>query len=220
MTEQHPEHDDLVALALRDLGPEQSAAISGHLVSCGACRAAYALVDLDVQQALAATPAIAPPAGFSGRVLDRMSQPDPGLPATVPRARHRWRTPLLVAAAMMLGLLLGVGGTVAMLSRAPVPGVPAQVAHAPLLTSQGQAVGSVGLISLDGRDQLVVSVTAGRIGVSYECVIVGRDGQRRSAGSYTMHDPAGTWVVPAPASGIERVELVGASGKVWSSAGF
>lgn len=225
MTEQHPPLDDLVALALRDVPTAQAAALNDHLAGCGRCRGQYAAIDLDVQQVLAATPAIAPPAGFSGRVLDRMGLSDP--PAT-PLAAATHRAParglgrrtaaLLVAAAMLVGALLGIGGT--LLVRSPGFGDPAQVASVPLLTSQGAQVGNVALITLDGRQQVVVSISAGRAGLTYDCVIVDRAGLRRTVGSYTMDDQSASWVVPAPASGLQRVELVTASGKVWSSAGF
>lgn len=225
MTEQHPAHDDLVALALRDVSSEQAAALNDHLVGCGACRGQYATIDLDLQQVLAATPSIAPPAGFSGRVLDRMvmaEHPTTTAAAATSGSRvaglGRRSAALLVAAAMLVGALLGVGGT--LLVRSPGFGDPAQVASVPLLTSQGTNVGSVALITLDGRQQVVVSISAGRAGLTYDCVIVDRAGLRRNAGSYTMDDQSASWVVPAPASGLQRVELVTASGKVWSSAGF
>ncbi|SKF62542.1 Uncharacterised protein [Mycobacteroides abscessus subsp. abscessus] len=56
--------------------------------------------------------------------------------------------------------------------------------------------------------------------MTYDCVVVDRAGQRRNVGTYTMHNQSDSWVVPAPESGLQRVELVAPSGKVWSSAGF
>ena len=219
MSEQHPPVDDLVALALRDVAPEQAVALHEHLVSCGACRGTYAAIDLDVQQVLAAAPTIAPRAGFWGRVLDRMGRGARApVPADEPRVGiSRRAAALLVAAAMVVGALLGVGGT--LVARSPNP-APAQVASVPLVTGAGQNVGSAGLVMLDGRQQLVVTVSAGRAGATYECVMVDRFGERSSAGTYTMHDTSDSWVVPAPQAGLRRVELVAASGKVWSSAGF
>ena len=225
MTEQHPALDDLVALALRDVSSERAAALNDHLVSCGACRGQYATIDLDLQQVLAATPSIAPPAGFSGRVIDRMVMAEHPT-ATVAAATSGLRVAglgrrsaaLLVAAAMLVGALLGIGGT--LLVRSLGPGDPGQVASVPLLTSQGANVGSVALITLDGRQQVVVTVSAGRAGVTYDCVVVDRTGLRRNAGTYTMHDQSDSWLVPAPDSGLQRVELVTPSGKVWSTARF
>ncbi|MGD7732548.1 anti-sigma factor family protein [Propionibacteriaceae bacterium G57] len=231
MTDEHPPVDDLVALALRELDAEQSAGLNQHLIGCGQCRDTYATIDLDVQQVLVAAPSIAPPAGFSGRVLERMGlsdeasaiAPGPGVtPAVAPqvvpihRGLARRTAALLVAAALLVGALVGVGATLAV--RAPDPGAPAQVATVPLRTSDGATVGSVGLVFMDGRQQVVVNVTAGRAGWAYDCVLVDRAGQRHQAATYTLHDVADAWMVPVPASGLARVELISPSGKVWSSA--
>lgn len=224
MTESHPNADQLVELALLDVEPAEQQLLAAHLAGCADCRTEYAALEDSLQQALAATPAIAPPAGFSGRVLDAMGMSD--APVT-PLRQRRWRTPLLVAAAVLVGLLIGIGSTLALLGRV----LPASVPHAPdvvaaaLVTSAGDTVGSVGVTQLDGRDYLVVSVTRGRANASYECFLVGADGQRASGGSWKLTseygpDASGAWAVPLVGDRPVRVELVAPSGKVWSQAQF
>lgn len=224
MTESHPNADQLVALALLDVEPAEQQLLAAHLAGCADCRTEYAALDDSLQQALAATPAIAPPAGFSGRVLDEMGISD----ASVTRVGHRWRTPLLVAAAVLVGLLVGIGSTLAWLGRvAPtsVPPASPDVVAAALVTSAGDTVGSAGVTQLDGRDYLVISVTRGRANVSYECFLIGSDGRRASGGSWTLsseygQDASGAWAVPLAGERPVRVELVAPSGKVWSQAQF
>lgn len=224
MTESHPSADQLVALALLDVEPAEQQLLAAHLAGCADCRTEYAALDDSLQQALAATPAIAPPAGFSGRVLDAMGISD--APVT-PLRQRRWRTPLLVAAAVLVGVLMGIGSTLAWLGRvAPtVPHTSADVVAAALVTSAGDTVGSAGVTQLDGRDYLVVSVTRGRANASYECFLVGADGRRISGGSWQLsseygQDASGAWAVPLAGERPVRVELVAPSGKVWSQAQF
>ncbi|MGB7961877.1 MAG: hypothetical protein WCF12_02805 [Propionicimonas sp.] len=224
MTESHPNADQLVELALLDVEPAEQQLLAAHLAGCADCRTEYAALDDSLQQALAATPAIAPPAGFSGRVLDAMGMSE--VPAT-PLRQRRWRSPLLVAAAVLVGLLVGIGSTLALIGRA-APSVGTHtpdVVAAALVTSAGDTVGSAGVTQLDGRDYLVVSVTRGRANASYECFLVGADGQRASGGSWKLSseygaDASGAWAVPLAGERPVRVELVAPSGKVWSQAQF
>lgn len=226
MTEWHPEPDQLVALALLDVSAEEEEHLVAHLGTCADCRAEYSAVEDSVQQALAATPAIAPPAGFSGRVLATM-----GIDAEAPSHREtgrRWRIPLLVAAAVLVGLIAGVGGTLAamsLLGRPVSPSAQAPAAAA-LVTAAGETVGSASVTTLAGRDYLAVSVTRGRVDVNYECFIVGSDGSRTSGGSWTLTDEYGTgeasgaWLMPLSGVQPAAVELVVPSGKTWSTARF
>lgn len=213
MTEQHLDADDLVALALRDLEPGRAAELHRHLEECWACRGDYTAIDLDIRHALAAAPAIAPPPGFSARVLDQMGLSGQPAPTTSSR-----RTVLLVAAGVAAGALLGTGATMAVMDRAPDPGTPVPIASAALLTAAGEQVGSVGLVRMDGRERVLVNVSRGRPGVAYDCVLVDRDGRRSTVGRYTMDTPQAAWLVDAPAAGVRRLELLTTTGNLWSSA--
>lgn len=230
MTDRHPDPDELVALALAEVGPEAQEQLVTHLAGCPACRDDYAEYSDGVAQALAAAPAVAPPAGFSGRVLAAMGTTQTLAPpeaVTDPRPRHR-TVLLMVAAAVLLGLLAGVGGTLATtgwLER------PAATDHrppvaAPLLTAKGETVGSVGLATLDGRSYLLLNVTTGRPGATYECILVGRDGERTSGGSWALTQEygngsaSGSWLVPLSGEQPAGVELVAPSGTVWAQGRF
>lgn len=234
MTDRHPDHDSLVALALQDVDPAGRAHLSGHLAACPACRAEYAVIEDAVAQALVAAPAVAPPAGFSGRVLTAMGLEAPsGARASHAPAPPRawWRTPWLAAAALVAGLVLGVAGTLLVIGPpAPPPAavsVPGEVTTAsPLVTRTGDTVGTAGRTVLLGRDHLVITVTSARPGATYDCVVVGQDGQRRTAGTWTLdasygaERASGTWVVEVPDGGLDRVELVAPSGTTWAQAQF
>lgn len=221
----HPGTDALVALALAELDAGTQERLVAHLAACPECRDEYAGLSDGLAQALASTPSVAPPAGFSGRVLAAMGATQPAAP---PLPRRPRRPVLLLAAAVLVGLLAGIGGTLAASSL--FGGPPATPRHAPvaapLLTARGEAVGSAGLATLDGRPYLVLNVTTGRPGATYECVLVARDGSRSSGGSWSLSDEYGTgvasgsWVVPLPGDPPASVELVGPAGTVWSTGTF
>lgn len=223
MTDWHPDADQLVELSLAELGPADQERILEHLGGCAACRDAYAELADGVQQTLAATPSVAPPAGFSGRVLASMAAE--ASPAARPASRPR---ALLVAAAVVIGLLAGIGGTLAATALLNRP--PAASSHQPvatrLLTGTGAEVGSAGIAMLSGRPFLVLNVTAGKPGVRYDCILVGADGTRTTGGSWELTDEYGTgaasgsWLVPLGGEPPASVELVGPSGTVWSRARF
>lgn len=226
MTEQHLEHDDLVALALQQVEPDERARLSDHVARCGRCREEYALLEDAVQSTLAAAPSIAPPAGFSGRVLEALQGVEPT--AEPRRAADRWRWLAVAAAAFVVGLGLGIGGTMVLTETArTTAAAPGRVASTTALrTGGGETVGTAGTAVLSGRDYLLIAVTRARPGAAYECIVVGADGQRRSAGSWTLDAPDGTteaygtWMVEAPKGEIERVELITPSGRVWARADF
>ena len=71
MDERHLEEDELIALALGDLGPEQATALR-HLKECLPCRSTYDGLSKTVDSLLPAAPSVAPPAGFESRALDRI----------------------------------------------------------------------------------------------------------------------------------------------------
>ncbi len=223
MTDWHPESDQLVALALADVEPGEQERLVAHLAGCPACRDEYTELFDGLQQALAAAPAVAPPPGFSGRVLAAMA------PVAAPSRVRPQRARLLVAAAVLLGLLAGIGGTLAVTSWTTRPPGTA-TSHAPvatqLLTSAGLAVGSAGITTQDGRTYLLLNITSGKPGASYECFLVGQDGQRSSGGRWTLtseygsDQASGSWLVPVSGEPPAVVELVAPSGTVWSTGHF
>jgi hypothetical protein len=223
VTDWHPEDEELVALALGDVEPAEKARLADHLTTCAPCRDDYTELSDGLAQALAASPAIAPPPGFSGRVVSAMA-PTATAPARMPRGRL-----LLVAAAVLIGLLSGIGGTLAVVGALSRPGGGASD-HAPvaaeLLTADGETVGSAGITTSKGQTFVLLNITTGKPGLSYECFLVGKDGQRTSGGkwaltsAYGSERASGSWLIPVTGEAPVSVELVAPSGKVWSSGRF
>ena len=88
----------------------------------------------------------------------------------------------------------------------------------------GETIGTAGVVRLGAGPLLVLSITGGRPGATYECVLLGADGSRTSGGTWTLADPgygrtpSGAWLVPVDRTGVVGVELVTPEGKVWASA--
>ncbi len=224
MTDWHPDPDQLVALALADVRADEQERLVAHLAGCAVCRDDYAQLSDGVQQTLTAAVSIAPPAGFSGRVLAAMA-PESGTAGV----RAQPRTRLLMVACVLVGLLIGVGGSIgvgAWLNRAPVSSTLPAPTAASLFTADGAAVGSVGLTRRDGRAYLLLNVTAGRSGVRYDCILVQPDGSRHNGGSWTLSDEygrgtaSGSWLVPITGDPPVAVELVAPTGAVWAQGRF
>jgi hypothetical protein len=95
-----------------------------------------------------------------------------------------------------------------------------------LLTSAGQAVGSVGITTLGARTYVLLNITSGRPGASYECLLVGKDGTRTSGGKWSLtsdygaQQASGSWLVPVSGGPPVGVELVAPSGTVWATGRF
>jgi hypothetical protein len=144
----------------------------------------------------------------------------------VPQPRGRL---LLVAAAVLVGLLSGIGGTLAVVGGLPRPGGAstdlAPVA-AQLLTAAGEAVGSAGITTSRGQTFVLLNITTGKPGMSYECFLVGKDGTRTSGGKWALtseygsEKASGSWLVPVSGEAPVGVELVAPSGRVWSTGHF
>ncbi len=223
MTDWHPEDEALLTLALGDIEPAEQARLIDHLTTCAPCRDEYADLSDGLAQALAASPAIAPPPGFSGRVVAAMA-PAPSTRVHRPRGRL-----LLVAAAVLIGLLSGIAGTLAVVGGLPRP-AGGGTDHAPvatqLLTATGEAVGSAGITTSRGQTFVLLNITTGKPGMSYECFLVAKDGARTSGGKWALTSEygaaqaSGSWLVPVSGEAPVGVELVAPSGKVWSTGHF
>ena len=222
MTDWHPEDEQLVALALADIEPAEQARLIDHLTGCAPCREEYAELSDGLSQALAASPAIAPPPGFSGRVVAAMTLAEG---ARVRRPRGRL---LLVAAAVLIGLLAGIGGTLAVVGGPARTGAGSDRAPiaTPLLTASGEAVGSAGITTSRGQTFVLLNITSGKPGTSYECFLVAGDGRRTSGGKWSLtseygsEQASGSWLVPISGEAPVGVELVAPSGRVWSKGQF
>ena len=154
MTDRHPADDQLVALALDEISEPERDQLTGHLSACAVCRGEYDAVASAVEQLLAATPWVQPRPGFDRRALEAMGLADAPVPlrSALDRRsspRRRWAVAL---GALAAGVLIGVGGTVAInpVDDAPGGDTPAGVATgdgAPLVTAADNTpIGSVALI--------------------------------------------------------------------------
>jgi hypothetical protein len=216
MPDLHPSEDLLLDLALSDVDDAARDRLTTHLALCERCRAAYATLADGVDHVLLAAPRVAPPAGFSGEVLAGMGVAG-GAPATPERGTAGGRRGWLLAAGVAAGLVIGAVGSAVVLR----PAEPAATgAGTPLVTAAGDQVGDVLESRYRGEPVLVVTVTDGREGATYECVLVLADGERRSAGSWEMADSAASWVVDRPEDGAEpvAVEMLAGPGRTWATA--
>ena len=208
----HPGDDLLVDLALGELPADAAAATLQHVDACAACRTTYDAACRALDETLAASPAIAPPAGFESRVLARLGVRPAGAGWT------RRGAPLLAAAAAV-GVLIGSVATATLLHDESPPTRSTSAWASELRTPAGDTVGSVLTGSSRGREVLVIEVAGGPPGESYTCRLRLADGSTRAAGTWTV--PASgdaLWVVARP-SGLAGVEMVATgSGEVWSSA--
>lgn len=219
---EHPDPDLIVDLALGHLtGPQQDELLA-HVVDCTPCHDDLEGLTTAVEGALAAVPRTDPPAGFATRVLQRLEDESPsrsGRPASPERARTRSRW-IGIAAAAVLGLGAGAGLTAALAERpdgTPATHQPVASQGAPLLTTDGAAVGFVSRSWSAGEQVLVVDVSGGEPGRSYLCRLGLRDGGTEDVGRWSLSpDRANSWVVPDP--GADTVELVSDSGSIWSTA--
>lgn len=216
MTDRHPDDELLLALALDDVDDTERESTLRHLATCRRCRNEYDDLSATVEQTLAAAPSVEPTPGFDGRVLAAM-----GFDEAVDGRPRGWRRWQLVAASVAVGLGLGAGGAVA-LSQVDDPGASQLAQNASYLDkADGEHVGTVTRSYVDGKPVLVVTVTSGRAGMEYLCLLRLKDGEQIATASWVLDsDHGATWVVDTPAQPVAEVVLVanGGAGPVWSTA--
>lgn len=224
----HPAQDDLVALAIGHLDGDRGAEVTDHLAACAGCRRDYDSYAASIALVVPAAPRTAPPANFEVTVLDRIrarqqrdgSRGTGARPVAAGGVQRRQRV-LLVAAAVVLGLVLGAGaGAIAWRpgdegERAPTATAAGQV---PLATADGEGVGHVWRsYSADGP-VLVLEVTDGPAGQSYTCRLVRADGSTEDVAHWELSDQRpNSWVID-PGGEVSQVQLIGEDGRIWSTA--
>jgi hypothetical protein len=216
VTDSHPDHDRLLALALDDLADPDRQWIMEHLATCHRCRNEYDDLSATIERTLPAAPIADPSPGFDRRVLEAM-----GLGEETPdRNRSRRTSWRRLAGGVAAGLLVGLGGGY-LLGQSEDSTSQTQLAEGStsLVPADGEQVGTVGRGRLDGDAVLVVEITNGPVGVHYRCRMVLKSGNTVEGDDWTLESPdGGTWVMQAPAEGLVAVELVTDSGDVWSTA--
>ena len=109
MSGAHPQ-DDLPGLLLGELPPASTVAVDQHLAGCDACRRDLAAVALAASALRDAARLPVAAADLPPLALSAVGPTEPQLPASVLRDRRRRSRWLLGAAAVLVALLLGVGG--------------------------------------------------------------------------------------------------------------
>ena len=219
MTEQplHPD-DELVELALGDIGEPRRSQLIRHLVDCAQCRSAYDAIAIAVDAVLPAAPEIAPPVGFDQRVLTRIGAVSGG-PTEKPQRPVRRRRLVIAAAAAVLAILLGGVVAVSQWGGSDQSDPPLAGDATLLRTSDGDVVGTAAVTSIEGDPVVVVAVSDPKVGVPYTCRVLLESGRMVDAGRWTVDEPEGhTWITQAPAGEIAAMELVTDDGRVWSTA--
>jgi hypothetical protein len=94
-----------------------------------------------------------------------------------------------------------------------------ELCHSAALRPRASRVGTVLDTRHDGQPVLAVTLTAGRVGVRYDCQLILSDGSRQPAGSWVLRQPSGTtWLLDRPDQKVTGLELVTDTGKTWATA--
>jgi anti-sigma factor RsiW len=211
VTVHHPQ-DELPGLLLGELPPATAIAVDQHLAGCDPCRrdlaavavAASALRDasrLPVAAALDLPPLALPADGLTHRRVQGPPDP-PLLPPSVVRDRRRRGRWLLGAAAVLVALLLGVGGYTAGRDRDAARGqTVALAATSGSATAQARMRGA-------GDDQIMTMTARGLprppAGGYYEVWLVDDAGKEFPVGVLAANGE-GIWSLPAEVAARYRV---------------
>jgi anti-sigma factor RsiW len=204
VTVQHPQ-DDLPGLLLGELPPATAVAVDRHLAGCDPCRrdlaavavASSALRDLSRLPLVEAVdlPPLALPADAPTHPGGNRHPPEPPLPASVLRDRPRRSRWLLGAAAVLVALLLGIGGFT--IGRDRDTGQAQTVALGAPAT--GGATAEARMRGA-GDDQIMTMTAQGLprppAGAYYEVWLVGDAGQEFPVGVLAPNGE-GIWSLPA-----------------------
>lgn len=227
-------------LALGTLDDDTRAEASKHIDACNDCRTEVARLREVTASLLLLAPEASPPAGFEGRVLDRIarldgightSSPAPSQTATrVPTGRRSKQGPQrrrVVAAAAALIVLAGLAMT-AWAVFSP-NGEPSSLATAEMRTDGGDIVGEVVLYD-DETPALQLDLAGWREGweryggdrdTDWLLTVEGRDGQHNSY-VVTLDD----WTAEVSLGDVDAADVVAVAmvdahdGRTWCSGSF
>jgi hypothetical protein len=203
---------------VRDLIPELAMGVASgevraralaHLANCADCRRELEDVTGTVDALLLLAPEREPPTGFDVRVLTALHERP---------SRHRLRTGLLVAAAVVLVSTLAVGLTwsrgaddreVAGQYREVLSIADGSYLRAADLEIDGTSSGNV--FAYAGRPSWLFVTVDGAPPGTYHVRLVGTDGQSQWIGTCTVRDGSGSWgtTVDMPIRSVDRVEMFG-----------
>ena len=180
-----------------------------HLAECADCRRELEDVAGTVDALLLLAPESEPPTGFDARVLAALEPP---------LARHRIRTGLLVAAAVVLVTSVAAGATwwrgaddreVADHYRGVLAIADGSSLRAADLTIDKTSAGDV--FAYQGNPSWMFVTVDGAPSGDYHVRVVGTDGSSHWIGRCTVRDGGGSWgtSVDLPIGSVDRVEMYG-----------
>lgn len=185
-----------------------------HLAECADCRRELEDVAGTVDALLLLAPEHEPSTGFDARVLAALEPP---------LVRHRFRTGLLVAAAVVLVTSLAAGATwwrgaddreVADQYRGVLSVADGSYLSAAELTSDPAAGGGRygDVFAYEGRPSWLFMTVEDAPPGTYHVRVVGTDGRSRWIGTCAVRDGSGSWgtSVDLPIRSLDRVEMYGA----------
>lgn len=195
-------------LALGQLAGEERADALEHLESCASCRLTVEELSAAVESLVVLTPPAEPPPGFEARVLAQIGREA--------RAR-RWPRIVLVAAALVVGALIG-GGALAL---RPDRGSPREVVEVAMHTTNGQEVGEAYLHQGDSAWVFVdVPAWSGSAVPGNYSLRITTEGGGSTLVPADFESGSGSWgtTVDVDASKVRELALVDGAGHVWCSA--
>lgn len=193
-------------LALGVLDGSQRADALAHVTGCAACRAYLGDLSRTADSLLLAGPEAEPPAGFEAAVLHRL------LPAPTGWAA---RLRPLAAAAVVIGIALGLGVYAGRESAPTAPVTAGALRSAPLISRSGREVGAVYLHQDDRESWCFVSITAPRHEGVYDVAATLRDGRVIAIERFAVKDGKGSYgrTLDVPATDIVAMTMVSTDGK-------
>ncbi len=197
-------------LALGILPEAEAEAARDHMRTCPACSAEVASLTPVADRLLELVPGTEPPLGFERRVLAAVS------PSSTRRLRFHHRSLLtVVSAAAAAAIVFGTVGWIA--GRGTTSH---HVRTAAELVASGRDVGEVEAYGHPAW--LSVSVHGVANADRVTCLVVGKDGNVRTMGSFDLVKGSGMWSTPDPSglSGVAEARLVGTDGHVLAIAHF
>lgn len=193
-------------LALGHTTEPLRAELLAHAATCASCRALLDGLVSVTDRLLLLAPEVEPPAGFEGRVMDRLAADTP----TAPRQHRRW---MLAAAAVILVAGAFVAGW-AITDEQPV--------DAAIVDSTGDEVGTVSLVA-DPVPHVLITVAAPRPGPGVRvCELQDGDGTWREVGSWEAADIySGVWAAGIPDALLDATAMrITSDGDVVATARF
>jgi anti-sigma factor RsiW len=190
----------LAEYAAGALDGRERAEVEAHLAVCATCRAeADSFVDV-ADELLLLAPSAEPPIGFESAVMARIDH--------TRRRRHRYRTPVLVAAAVVM--LVGLGGVIGRIT-APSSTVEQTIA---LRSGRGAQVGTA-VVHGGAPGWLFVSMRYPE-DWTIRVEVVARDGSVTPVGSVVVRDGQGSFgaTSPVPVDQVRVIRMVDRRGRV------